>query len=111
MRRPMTISGDLIDETENFKYLGSFVQNNGGFYMDVKHMIECDWMKWREALGILYNKRIPIRLKIDRRIEQNMSAAKLRMLRWMSEVTREDRIRNEYVRDSIGIASVVDKIK
>jgi hypothetical protein len=40
-----------------------------------------------------------------------MSAAKLRMLRWMSEVTREDRIRNEYVRDSIGIASVVDKIK
>jgi hypothetical protein len=63
MRRPMTISGDVIDETENFKYLGSFVQNNGGFYMDVKHMIECDWMKWREALGILYNKRIPIRLK------------------------------------------------
>jgi hypothetical protein len=35
----------------------------------------------------------------------------MRMLKWMSEVTREDRIRNEYVRGSIGVASIVDKIR
>lgn len=27
----MTISGDEVDEVENFKYLGSSVQKDGGF--------------------------------------------------------------------------------
>jgi len=34
----------------------------------------------------------------------------MRMLRWMSGVIREDRIRNEYVRGSIGVALIVDKM-
>jgi hypothetical protein len=40
-----------------------------------------------------------------------MSVAEMRMLRWMSGVTREDRIRNEYVRGSIDVASIVDKMR
>jgi hypothetical protein len=35
----------------------------------------------------------------------------MRMLGWMSGVTKECRIRNEYVRGSIVVASIVDKIK
>ncbi|KAL4092493.1 hypothetical protein QTP88_026994 [Uroleucon formosanum] len=31
--------------------------------------------------------------------------------KWMSGVTREDRIKNEYVRGSIGVASMVDKMR
>jgi hypothetical protein len=31
--------------------------------MDAKYRIKCGWMKWREALGVLCDKRIPIRLK------------------------------------------------
>jgi len=34
------------------------------------------------------------------RIEQSMSDAKMRMLRWISGVTREDRIREKYIRGS-----------
>jgi hypothetical protein len=34
----------------------------------------------------------------------------MNMLRWMSGVTRENIIRNEYVRVSIGIAFIVDKM-
>jgi len=35
-RSVMTISGDEVIEVESFKYLGSFVQKNGGFQLDVK---------------------------------------------------------------------------
>jgi len=40
-----------------------------------------------------------------------MNVAEMRMLKWMSGVTREDRIRNEYVRGSIGVASIVAKMR
>jgi hypothetical protein len=130
-RSAMTISGVEVSEVESFKYLGSFVQKNGGLDEDVKHRIKCGWMKWREASGVLCDKRIPIRLKgkfyksvvrpamlygsecwaVDKKIEQRMSVAEMRMLRWMSGVTREDRIRNEYVRGSIGVAPIGDKMR
>jgi hypothetical protein len=45
MRRPMTISDDVIGEVDSFKYLGSFVEKDGGFGMDVKHRMKCSWMK------------------------------------------------------------------
>ena len=61
----------------------------------MRHRIKCGWTKWREASGILCDKRIPIRLKgkfykavvrpammygtecwaVDRKIEQRMSVA------------------------------------
>jgi hypothetical protein len=31
--------------------------------MDVKHRIKGVWMKWREVLGVLYDKKIPMGLK------------------------------------------------
>jgi len=42
---------------------------------------------------------------------QRMSVAEMRLFRWMSEVTREDRIRNEYIRRSIEVAANMDKIR
>lgn len=35
---------------------------------------------------------------------RKMNVAKMKMLRWMSETTRENRIKDEYVRGSIGMA-------
>jgi len=40
-----------------------------------------------------------------------MSVVEMKMLRWMSGVTRENRIRTEFVRGSIGIALIVDKVR
>jgi hypothetical protein len=40
-----------------------------------------------------------------------MSIVEMRMLRWVSGVTKEDSIRNEYVKGNIGVASVMDKMR
>jgi hypothetical protein len=42
-----------------------------------------------------------------------MSVAEIRMLRWVSGVSKENRIKNEYVRGtrSIGVVSIVDKMR
>ncbi|KAG5593432.1 hypothetical protein H5410_043946 [Solanum commersonii] len=38
-----------------------------------------------------------------------MHVAEMRMLRWMCGHTRSDKIRNEVIREKVGVASVVDK--
>jgi len=40
-----------------------------------------------------------------------MSVVEMRTLRWISGVTRKDRIRNKYVRGSIEVALIVDKMR
>jgi len=39
--RTTTVCGDVVGEIESFKYLGSFVQWDGSFGVDVKHKIKC----------------------------------------------------------------------
>lgn len=46
---------------------------------------------------------------VIKKIEQMMSLAKMRMFKWTSGMTREDRLRNEYVRGSIGVTSIVER--
>jgi hypothetical protein len=40
-----------------------------------------------------------------------MSIAEMKMLKWMSGETREDRIRKDSMRGRIGVASIVDKMR
>ncbi|KAG5619034.1 hypothetical protein H5410_018858 [Solanum commersonii] len=42
---------------------------------------------------------------------QKMHVAEMRMLRWMCGHTRSDKIRNEIIREKVGVASVVDKLR
>ncbi|KAG5632971.1 hypothetical protein H5410_004688 [Solanum commersonii] len=42
---------------------------------------------------------------------QKMHVVEMRMLRWMYGHTRNDKIRNKNIRDKVGVASVVDKIR
>jgi len=59
----MIIGGYVIGEVKSFKYLGYFVQRDGGFGMNVKHRIKYGWKKWREASGVLCDMEIPMKLK------------------------------------------------
>jgi alpha-D-ribose 1-methylphosphonate 5-triphosphate synthase subunit PhnH len=83
------------------------------------------------VISVLCDKRIPIWLKskmyrsimrptmlygsecwvIDRKIEQSMSVVEMKMFRLTNGVTKDDRIRNEYVRGGNGVALIVDKMR
>jgi hypothetical protein len=41
---------------------------------------------------------------------QQMSVAQMRMLRWMCDHTRKDRIRNEVILDRVGVAPIEEKL-
>jgi len=40
-----------------------------------------------------------------------MSITELRMLRWSSGMTRRNKLKNEYIRGSIGVVPIVNKIR
>ncbi|XP_016581655.1 uncharacterized protein LOC107879038 [Capsicum annuum] len=53
------------DQKRNsFKYLGSMIQRNGEIDEDVTHRISARWLKCRLALGVLYDKKVPPKLKV-----------------------------------------------
>ena len=85
---------------------------------------------WRQASGVLCDKRVPQKLKgkfyrmairsamlygaecwhTKRRHVQQLSVAEMRMLRWLCGHTRRDRIRNEDIRDRVGVAPIEKKL-
>jgi len=48
---------------------------------------------------------------VDKKIKQRISVAEMKMLRYMTGVSREVKIRNEYVERSVGIALIMGKMK
>ncbi|KAG5581780.1 hypothetical protein H5410_052407, partial [Solanum commersonii] len=125
------LATQIIPKRESFKYLGSVIQGSGDIDEDVTHRIGFAWMKWRLAFGVLCDKKIPFRLKgkfyrvvvrpallygaecwpVKNAHVQKMHVADMRMLRWMCGHTRSDKIRNEVIREKVGVASVVDKLR
>nr|XP_009795963.1 PREDICTED: uncharacterized protein LOC104242585 [Nicotiana sylvestris]XP_016467879.1 PREDICTED: uncharacterized protein LOC107790467 [Nicotiana tabacum] len=120
----------VVPKRDSFKYLGSIIQGNREIDEDVTHRIEAGWMRWRLASRVLYDKSVPPKLKgkfyrvvvrspilcgvecwpVKKSHVQKMIVAEMRMLRWMCGHTRKDRIRNEVIRNKVGVASVEDKL-
>ena len=79
------------------------------------------WIKWRQASGILCDKRVPQKLKgkfyrtairpamlygaecwpTKIRHVQQLSVAEMRMLRWIYGHTRMDRVRNDDIHEGL----------
>ena len=59
----VSLDGQVVPQKDTFWYLGSMLQEDGGIDEDVNHRIKAGWMKWRQASGILCDKRVPQKLK------------------------------------------------
>ena len=106
------------------------LQRDGDIDEDVNHRIKAGWMKWRQASGVLCDKRVPQKLKgkfyrttirpamlygaecwpTKRRHVQQISVAEMRMLRWIYGHTRRDRVWNDNIRDRFRVAPIEENI-
>ncbi|KAF3667525.1 putative serine carboxypeptidase-like 18-like [Capsicum annuum] len=120
-----------VGKRDKFKYLGSVIQSNGEIDEAVSHRIGAGWMKWKLASGVLCDKKVPPKLKgkfyrvvvrpallygaecwpVKNSHIQRMKVAEMRMLRWMCGLTRGDRVRNETIREKVGVTSVECKMR
>jgi hypothetical protein len=125
------LEGKEISSSDCFKYLGSIIQKDGELDADVAHRIKAGWLKWRSASGFLCDRGMPLRLKgkfyrtairptllygtecwaVKQSHVHKMSVAEMRMLRWMCGHTRKDKVRNEVIREKVGVAPIDDKMR
>ncbi|XP_023230295.1 uncharacterized protein LOC111630434 [Centruroides sculpturatus] len=128
------IKSVLLPLVLSFKYLGSFVEMGGGLNSEMqhrKHRIQCGWMNWRKLSGVLCNKKVSYNLKgkLYKSVvrpamlygaetwartkvqERKMEVVKIRMLRWMCEVSRKNRIRNDFIRGYVTVGPLSKKMQ
>ena len=120
-----------VKKVKSFKYLGSYVTENGDMDEEISQRIKSAWYNWKKMSGVLCDKRISARLKgkvyksvvrpallyssetwpMKRAQERRMEVAEMRMLRWMCGATRRDRIKNDYIRGTVKVAEVTKKMQ
>jgi hypothetical protein len=108
----VSFDGKVVPKKETFRYLGSMLQKDGNIDEDVNHRIKAGWMKWRQASGILCDKRVQQKLKgkfyrmairpamlygaecwsTKRRHVQQLGVAEMRILRRMCGHIRRDQV-------------------
>jgi len=59
----VTMEGMNISRVEKARYLRSIIQGNGEIIEDINQRIKIGWEKWKNAYGVLCDKKIPLRLK------------------------------------------------
>ncbi|XP_061711434.1 uncharacterized protein LOC133520788 [Cydia pomonella] len=128
---PILVDGQEVQKCGQYKYLGSIVHDSGLLEMNIQHRIAAAWLKWTEVTGVTCDSKMPIKMKglvyttiirpvltygseiwpMTQRHVQAIHVAEMKMLRWMSGVSRINRVRNEHIRGSLGVRDVSDKLQ
>ena len=127
----LRLQGETVKKVEIFKYLGSVVSRDGSCEEEIRRRIQAGWLSWRKISGVLCDRKLSARVKgkmykcvvrpaimygmetvavTDKQVGK-LEVAELKMVRWALGVTREDKIRNEYIRGTARIAKLGEKIR
>ena len=127
----INIQGPNLERVNTFKYLGVTLAENGALDAEMTHRIQSGWKNWKRVSGILGDRRISLRVKgkvykpvvrpammygaetlaVKKAQEKKLDVAEMRMLRWMSGVTKLDRIRNERIRGTTKVGEISKKVQ
>ena len=101
-----------VPRVKEFKYLGLTVQESGNCEREVKKRVQAGWNGWRKVLGVICERRLPVKGKVyssvlrpammygleivavTKKQVKEMEVAEMKMLRFAIGVTRKDKIRN-----------------
>ena len=124
------IGDNTIPQVTSFKYLDSIIQNDGKIEGDINHSIQDGWLMWRSVSSVICDKNVPPKLKgefyctiirlailygiecwvVKSQQENKLNVIEMMMLRGMTRHTKQDKVRNEYIREKVSIAHIVEKI-
>ena len=129
----VNIQGENLERVNTFKYLGATIKlaENGDLDAEMTHRIQSGWKNWKRISGILCDRRISLRVKgkvyktvvrpammygaetwaVKNAHEKKLDVAEMRMLRWMSGVTKMDRIRNERIRGTTKVGEISKNVQ
>ena len=130
-RTTIQLRGRELKRVKHFKYLGSMVDEAGGMEKEINHRIQCGWHNWRKVSGVICDKRVPIKLKgkvhksvvrpamtygletapMKKTDENKLGVSEMKMLRWMSGVTRRDKVKNEYIQGTVKVTKASKKVQ
>ena len=119
----LSLNGEMLEEVDSFKYLGSIVSKNGGVVEDVISRVNEGakvsgalsriWKVGSFGMGIkrMMYERIVVPTVIygaeawwlKEREKRRLNVFEMKCLRKMCGVTVMDRIRNEVIREEVGV--------
>ena len=127
----INLQGQNLERVNIFIYLGATLADNGDLDAEMTHRIQSGWNNWKRVSGILCDRRVSLRVKgkvyktvvrpammygtetwaVKKAQEKKLHIAEMRMLRWMSEVTKLNRIRNEITRGTTKVGEISKKVQ
>ncbi|KAI0502646.1 hypothetical protein KFK09_017602 [Dendrobium nobile] len=61
--RTVTLGDKVINKSTRFVYFKYIIQSDGEIDGDIINRIQVGWLKWRNASGLLCDKKVPLKLK------------------------------------------------
>ena len=125
------VEGKQLEQVKSFKYLGGVVEERGTLDEEVKARIRSAGANWRKMSGIVYDRRMPMKLKskvyktVVRPVllygtetwaakaehMRKLGTMEMKCLRRVVGCTLWDRRRNEDIRAEAKVAPITGKVK
>ncbi|GJY46188.1 ataxia telangiectasia mutated family protein [Tanacetum coccineum] len=125
------IGDKILQPKDSFRYLRSMLHKSEMIDEDVAHSIKAAWLKWRAAIGVIYDRNVPLKLKgkfyrvtirpamlyesecwpITKALANRMEVAELRMLRWTCGKMMLDMIPNGVYRAELEVETIINKMR